>query len=334
MKVLYRIAGGLFGILIIFLFAEYFWQGNPQKNQTYPFYEIVAHRGVHLNYKEGTYDPITGCEAVHIYRPIHDYIENTIESIDAAFAYGATVVELDIRRTADSNLVVFHDDMLECRTNGAGNVSDHSVEYLKTLDIGYGYTWNNGVSYPFRGRGTGKMPTLAEVLQQFPGKRFMLDNKDGDAESIRNLARILDSLPKVNTSMLYYWGSQKNLELLQRDYPKIHRLFVTRQQAKDKFIPFVLTFGLASIPGEMQGKVIALPARYTKYLWGWPYRFIQKVHEEGLDLYLMVDSYQDIRRVRNLPIDGIVTDYVEVTGPVMDFQNRRLKAVSVYASVE
>jgi len=58
-------------------------------------FEGLAHRGVHFNWEKGTYDRATGCEAGHIFPPALPYIENTLESIEAAFSYGATIVEID-----------------------------------------------------------------------------------------------------------------------------------------------------------------------------------------------------------------------------------------------
>ena len=147
-------------------------------------FEIIAHRGVHQDYV-GSVKGIrlnkgylTECTATRIHKPTHKYLENTVESIQAAFDHGATIAEIDIRPTKDNQLVVFHDWMLGCRTDGQGNVIDHTVDYLKTLDIGYGYTYD-GKTYPFRGKGIGKIRTLTEILKIFPSKKFLIDNKNG-----------------------------------------------------------------------------------------------------------------------------------------------------------
>jgi len=302
-------------LLLVFIGVEYLWKGTRPDPESESDFEILAHRGVHQNYEKGVYDPVSGCEAKHIFKPSHQYIENTIESIGAAFGFGATMVEIDIRKTADSNLVVFHDWMLNCRTDGEGEVKDHPVSYLKTLDIGYGYSYDGGESYPFRGRCVGKMSTLAEVLKAFPTQRFLIDHKDGDTESVQNLVSILRQFPEENAARLTYWGPQRTLDLLQKEYPQIRRFFVTRQQAKDVFVKFLLSFGLTGIPDELHGLTIGVPVRYTKYLWGWPYRLIGKLHRAGMRVYLMVDSLEDAGKIKDLPIDGVVTDYVEIVGP-------------------
>ena len=58
----------------------------------------------------------------------------------------------------------------DCRTDGHGVTREHSMAYLKKLDIGHGYTADGGKTFPFRGKGIGLMPTLAEVLEAVPAR--------------------------------------------------------------------------------------------------------------------------------------------------------------------
>lgn len=138
--------------------------------------EILAHRGIHQ-----IFDPIgvtdKTCTASRIDTPIHNYIENTLPSIRAAIDLGADIIEFDVHPTTDGEFVVFHDWGLECRTNGTGVVREQSSRYLKSLDIGYGYTSDGGKTYPFRGKYIGAMPKLGEVLSEFPENKFMINIK-------------------------------------------------------------------------------------------------------------------------------------------------------------
>jgi glycerophosphoryl diester phosphodiesterase len=52
------------------------------------------------------------------------------------------IVEFDIRVTKDKQLAVFHDHLLEYRTEKAGQVSDYTMQELRQLDVGYGYTFD------------------------------------------------------------------------------------------------------------------------------------------------------------------------------------------------
>lgn len=301
-------------VLIIFIVIQYLWKGDSSLVTNKKYKEIVAHRGIHLNYQKGVYHPVHGCEAKHIFPPSHNYIENTVRSIKAAFECGATVVEIDIRKTSDNDLVIFHDYMLDCRTDGKGLVAEHTVQYLKALDIGYGYTPDNGKSYPLRGKGKGLMPTLYEILTTFPNRSFLIDHKDNDKDSTKLLIKILKRFPQNQRKKLYYWGSPENLQLIQAQFPEIKQFFILRWQAKKYFVPFLLSFGIIKIPEKCKGLVIGAPVKYVKYFWGWSWRFINKIHKSGLKFYLMLDTKENAVKYRSLPVDGFVTDYIEVVG--------------------
>ncbi|MBN2366057.1 MAG: glycerophosphodiester phosphodiesterase [Calditrichaeota bacterium] len=314
-KIILRIVLILFFIFLIFACFQYFYGGSPDLvSDRSGDFEILAHRGVHVNWKKGTYHPITGCEATHIYKPSHNFIENTIESIDAAFSMGATIVEIDIRRTKDNHLIVFHDDRLECRTNGKGRVVDYELAYLKTLDIGYGYTYDDGKTYPFRGKGIGKLPALEEVLVAFSDKKFLIDNKDGSMKTVEVLAGIIKNLPPDHQKLLFYWGTHKTYAYIQKEIPSIKRLLVNRGEIKKWFKNYFMTFGLSGFPEECKGLVFAIPPKYSKYIWGWPYRFIKKVHDADAKFYLYIDTEEEARKYADFPADGVVTDYIEIVG--------------------
>lgn len=62
--------------------------------------------------------------------------ENTIRAFELAHTLGADMVELDVQRSADGVLVVFHDDTTE-RWNGQKRLmSSYTLAELQQLDIG------------------------------------------------------------------------------------------------------------------------------------------------------------------------------------------------------
>ncbi|CAG0936332.1 glycerophosphoryl diester phosphodiesterase [Thermoflexales bacterium] len=302
------------GLLFVFVLFQYFYRGQPGDVPPRNNFEIVAHRGVHQNFKRDTVDRLTGCEATHMLTPTHALIENTLDSIRAAFAYGATIVEIDIQPTRDNHLVIFHDWSLDCRTNGTGEVRTHSLAELKQLDIGYGYTSDSGVTHPLRGTGIGQMPTLAEVLQTFPDKKFLIDHKDGAVETVQLLVSVLRERPLAQQQHLYYWGSAEAYERLQHELPAVKRLLAGRDEMKQWVLPYVFTVGLSEFPSESRDLVLSLPPAYTRLLWGWPYRFLQKVKRADAKFYLLIDTAEDAEAFSSLPIDGIITDQIEVIG--------------------
>ena len=65
-----------------------------------------------------------------------DMPENTLDALALAARMGCNVVEVDIRRTADGQLVLNHDGMLERLTEAMGDVESTSYDELKLLDTG------------------------------------------------------------------------------------------------------------------------------------------------------------------------------------------------------
>jgi len=88
--------------------------------------------------------------------PLHEP-ENTIVSFQRAIADGCNAIELDVYRTWDGHLVVFHDDTLERTTNGTGRVADHTLAELQALNAAH--------FWPGRQE---QIPSLAAVVKALP----------------------------------------------------------------------------------------------------------------------------------------------------------------------
>lgn len=83
--------------------------------------------------------------------------ENTLPSFQKAMEIGVDGIELDVRLTADGELVVIHDEAIDRTTNGNGLVSQFSLKELKA----------------FRINSTLEIPTLSEVLNIIDKKCFV-----------------------------------------------------------------------------------------------------------------------------------------------------------------
>lgn len=305
-----------FVALILF---QYLNTGSPNDVEQKDNFEIIAHRGVHPHYadegkdvRKGNGDIVYGCEATKMLKPTHNYIENTVEAIQAAFDYGATIVEFDIRPTKDDELVVFHDGRLECKTNGKGKVGDFTVAELKKLDVGYGYTYDNGQTFPFRGKGVAGIKTLTEVLQYFPDKKFLIDNKNGNNIKVAQLiVKVLATLPEKQQKNIYLWTENKAYKYMRERLPSVKRLLLPREEEKKFFKSYIYRLGLMGVPKEYNDEGLGIPLKYVKYLWGWPYKFLDKVNNGGARFYLYVNNPSEYDSVSGFPMNGIVTDYIE-----------------------
>lgn len=91
--------------------------------------------------------------------------ENTLTAFRLAADLGADAVELDARLTADGEVVVLHDKLLDRTTNGSGLVSRRTRQELQTLDAGA----KSGAD--FAGE---RIPTLDQVFEAV-GSRVLIN---------------------------------------------------------------------------------------------------------------------------------------------------------------
>jgi glycerophosphoryl diester phosphodiesterase len=104
--------------------------------------------------------------------------ENTLEAFRMAVEAGAGGLELDVHLTRDGHVVVIHDDNVERTTGGTGFVAEMTFEELRAFDAGHNFSPDGGRTRPYHGKGL-RVPTLAEVLQEFPGVSVNIDMKEG-----------------------------------------------------------------------------------------------------------------------------------------------------------
>ena len=136
---------------------------------------LLAHRGVHQIFAADVVLNDT-CTANPVQPIEHEFIENTIPSMRAAFEAGADVVELDVHLTPDNVFAVFHDWTVDCRTNGTGQTNTIPFTQLQMLDAAYRYS-ADGETFPLRGSGVGLIPSLTNVLDSFPNEQFLINFK-------------------------------------------------------------------------------------------------------------------------------------------------------------
>ncbi|RLQ92868.1 glycerophosphodiester phosphodiesterase [Planomicrobium sp. Y74] len=102
--------------------------------------------------------------------------ENTMAAFKKAASFGVDGFEIDIRLTSDEELIVFHDEFVDRTTDGAGKVSDLTLEKLRTFDLGYHFEDLEGEN-SYRGANE-KVVTLRELLEEFPEMYINIDMKD------------------------------------------------------------------------------------------------------------------------------------------------------------
>ncbi|MDR0378505.1 MAG: glycerophosphodiester phosphodiesterase [Candidatus Accumulibacter sp.] len=292
-----------------------------------PELRLIAHRGIHQTFPSDGLQSDT-CTAARIHPPTHDYIENTIRSMQAAFAAGADIVEFDVHPTIDGKFAVLHDWIIDCRTEGHGVTREHGLAYLQSLDIGYGYTADGGNSFPLRGRGVGLMPELREVFTALPGGRFLVNFKSREAREGDMLAALMDEHPEWRSAVWGIYGGDeptfRAAELLGSGVKAW-----SRRSLIDCLGRYIAIGWTGIMPDACKGTVVMIPANAAPWLWGWPNLLLQRFHAAGSEVILLgpfssgdpgtagIDTLEELARVPSGFSGYLWTNKIEVIGPAV-----------------
>jgi len=312
-----RIALGAFlGVVLVVYALNASWLARPTGEL-----QILAHRGPHQRFhREGVTD--TTCTAAQSLPPTHGYLENTLPSIKAAFDLGADIVELDIHTTTDGEFAGFHDWTVDCRTEGKGVTRELPMTYLRTLDLGYGYTADGGRTFPLRGTGVGMMPTFAEVIAAHPGRRFLVNIKSNDAEEGKRLDAYMTAHGIDRGKLWFYGGAKATAQIKGVDAGVTDR-------SKDCMIRYVALGWSGHVPAACKGALVAVPINFRRLFWGWPNRFLVRMEKAGANVFvggeadlsrMSLHGLDEPAQLKTLPKGwrgGVMTDAIEVVGPAL-----------------
>ena len=302
------------------------WRAAPPDD---PQVTLIAHRGIHQTFPREGLDNDT-CTAERIYPPEHAYIENTLQSMNAAFAAGADIVELDVHPTTDGQFAVLHDWTIDCRTEGMGETRGHDMAYLKTLDIGYGYTADGGATYPLRGTGVGQMPELKEVLSAMPDRQFLVNFKSREQREGDMLAALVAEHPQWRGAI---WGAYGGDEPTYRAAGLIDGLAVwSRRGLVDCLLQYGALGWSGYMPAACSNTKVMLPLNVAPFVWGWPNLFLERMRNAGSEVILLgptgagdpgtagIDTLEQLAQVP-AGFDGYLwTNRIEIIGPALAAQ--------------
>ena len=229
--------------------------------------------------------------------------ENTIEAFRLAVQDGAGGLELDVHMTRDGHIVVIHDATVDRTTSGSGAVSEMTLHELRKLDAGHNFRPDGGPTRPYRGRSV-RVPTLGEVLEEFPDVAVNIDIKVGtpgieetvfgvlrEANALRRA--IVVSTPhatvkrfrKVSGGHVSTGGSKWEIGL----FYVLSRLRLERLVRP--------AYDALQVPLRHRGILVVTP------------RFVRAAHARGVRVDAWtINQADEMRRLLDLGVDVIMTD--------------------------
>jgi glycerophosphoryl diester phosphodiesterase len=229
--------------------------------------------------------PRKGCEARRLrFDADNPYIENTLSSIYKAARLGADAVEVDVQASADGQAVVFRDADLGCRTDGTGPLRARTLADLKRLDVGAGYTADDGKTFPFRGHAIGGIPTVEEMLREVPRTDIIFRFVSGDAAEADALVAALRRAGATDMSRFGFEGPGAATARVRQ---ALGNVWTFAPHPPGNCVTDYVRIGWTSIvPASCRGATVALTVGDRWKLWGWPYRFLDRLAGAGANVMM------------------------------------------------
>ncbi|MEG0993513.1 MAG: glycerophosphodiester phosphodiesterase family protein [Bacteroidales bacterium] len=131
--------------------------------------------------------------------------ENSLAAIENSIRMGVDIVELDVAKTKDGQLILMHDKKIDRTTTGKGNVEDWTLDSLKSLKL------RNGCNI----RTKHTIPTLEEALLLAKGR--ILVNLD---KAYPIFDEVYEVLEKTGTTDLVIMKGRTPVAQLQQEFGK------------------------------------------------------------------------------------------------------------------
>ncbi len=301
-KLLWSLGGLWMLFLIILLLNSSRWVPDPDGRL-----KMIAHRGVHH-----IYDP-TGlgrddCTAIRMLpgQEELEIFENTIHSIRAAVGMQADMVEVDVAPTKDGKMVLFHDWTVDCRTEASGDTRDFTLAELQALDIGYGYSSDGGKTFPLRGKGVGKIPTVEEAIASETFKPFLFNFKSKNPAEADQLYAILkaagrDPLKEGDG----FYGAEAPVQRMKELIPGIWAWSKPGVKACTKDYAWMGWLGMT--PDSCKNGTLVVPLDYQWAFAGWPNRATARMEAVGART-LIIGPMNDRESTRGLTYGDQLSD--------------------------
>jgi glycerophosphoryl diester phosphodiesterase len=224
--------------------------------------------------------------------------ENTLPAFELAARQGADMIELDVQRSADGVLVVFHDDTTERWDGRARLASACTLAELLALDIG-----------------GAKIATLAETCA-FARERSMRMNVELKGAGFgAEVARMLRA-ERVEDLVLISSFEEAALAEFAAASPSVPRAYLMGTETYNPVVRVREGWPLRAL--RRTGSVAWHPSYELPMLT----RSIPRVRRAGFQVNVWtVDDVQWMRKLVDLGVDGIITDTPDVLRSMLERLN-------------
>ena len=233
--------------------------------------------------------------------------ENTLHAFRHAVALGYRYLETDVHATSDGVLLAFHDAVLDRVTDSEGRLSELTAAEISSVRIG----------------GEHAVPTMAELLEEFPGCRFNIDLKSTTA--IRPLVELL-ARARAHDRVCVGSFSWRRIHAFRG---------ATAGRVATAAAPAEVAAFIAPAPGRLLRATAGRRLQVLQVPWRHRRRrvtvvtpsFVRRAHAAGVHVHVWtgeensqwvsIDDAASMNTLLDMGVDGLITDRTDVLKDVL-----------------
>ncbi|MEP6816507.1 MAG: glycerophosphodiester phosphodiesterase [Marmoricola sp.] len=227
-------------------------------------------------------------------------LENTIEAFRHAVKLGYHYLETDVHATRDGVLLAFHDDVLGRVTDHGGRLSEMTAAQVGRARID----------------GRHAVPTIVELLDEFPDVRFNIDIKSERA--IHPLVASIDRLGAHDRVCVGSFSAARMTTFRRLTGGRVATAAVPSEVAA-----FRAALSAAVVRRLVRGRhnggpsALQVPHRRGRFTVVTP-GLVRRAHAAGLHVHVWtVDEPEEMRELLDSGVDGLITDRTDVLRDVL-----------------
>lgn len=217
--------------------------------------------------------------------------ENTLAGFTYAAGLRIARVEMDVRLSADEQLVVIHDKTVDRTTGGTGRIEDLSLGQLRRLDARGTYTtWPDRVGVP-------TFIECLELLADFRGLTLQVEVKKDAPERLERVCSAICRALRdhsVDERAVVSSFEPAALEIVQSLAPHLHRAFITATDPSGS----ITTATRLSCSQIDIGRTVLSP------------KIAREAHGRGLAVTgWFGNTVDELRYLADCDVDAVITDF-------------------------
>jgi glycerophosphoryl diester phosphodiesterase len=220
--------------------------------------------------------------------------ENTMPAFEHAVRLGYRYIETDVHVTSDGVLLAFHDDVLDRVTDGTGRIDQLPWSTVERALVD----------------GREPIPRFEELLATWPDLRVNVDPKHDGA-----VPALVDALQRANAVDRVCIGAFSDRRLT-----RLRRLLGPRlcTSLGPGGVARLRGASYGGPSGRLSSPCAQVPTRQGRF----PLvdeRFLRVAHRRGMHVHVWtIDDADEMRRLLDLGVDGIMTDRPAVLREVLE----------------